>query len=164
MCRRVAAVRNYISEIIIASITRVGKISALRKTLKVTSNWSTLRRNTNCLRKEAMNGIQERWVELSTYWNVHCISLLSSTQLSCIPFIASFLKQLVFLCSVLQLLVTANIFPTSLILATLMMEVLLLSETSILTRAIRSYIPEDGILRSHRREILTYIALTAWVM
>jgi hypothetical protein len=39
------------------------------------------------------------------------------------------------------------------------------SETSVLTRATRHDIPEDGILYSHRRENLkSYIALTDWVL
>jgi hypothetical protein len=68
-----------------------------------------------------------------------------------------------FLRSVRRLLVTANVVPTSLILVTLMMEALSSSETSVLIRATRRNIPEDGIPHSHRREILkSYIALTAW--
>jgi hypothetical protein len=36
-------------------------------------------------------------------------------------------------------------------------------ETSALTRATRHYIPEDGILQSHRHKNLkSYIALTGW--
>jgi hypothetical protein len=47
----------------------------------------------------------------------------------------------------------------------MMMEALSSSETSVLTRATRHNIPEDGILHSHRRESLkSYIALTGWTL
>jgi hypothetical protein len=49
----------------------------------------------------------------------------------------------VFLCSVRRLLVTANVFPSSPILVTLIMEALRSSETSVLRRTARRNIPED---------------------
>jgi hypothetical protein len=45
----------------------------------------------------------------------------------------------VFLCSVLQLLVTANIVSSLLILSTLMMETICSSEASVLTRSTRHH-------------------------
>jgi hypothetical protein len=48
--------------------------------------------------------------------------------------------------SVLQLLVTANIVPSSLIIFTLMMEAIHCSEMSVITSVTRRHIPEDGII------------------
>jgi hypothetical protein len=48
----------------------------------------------------------------------------------------------------LQLLVTANVVSSLQIVSTLVMEVTLSSETSVLTRPKQHHIPEDGILVS----------------
>jgi hypothetical protein len=75
------------------------------------------------------------------------------------------LKNAVFWDVTLCGVVMANVVPSSPILVTLMMEALSSSETSVLTRATRRNIPEDGILHSHRRENLkSYIALTGWAL
>jgi hypothetical protein len=54
----------------------------------------------------------------------------------------------------LQILIIANVVPSSLLLPTLMMEATRSSETPVLTRAAWCNIPEDGIVHSHRRENL----------
>jgi hypothetical protein len=60
----------------------------------------------------------------------------------------------VVLSSVLQLLITANLVPSLLILSTLMMEVILSTITSVLKRATWRHITKDGILLSHGVEDL----------
>jgi hypothetical protein len=66
--------------------------------------------------------------------------------------------------SELRLLVTVKV-PGSPILVTMMIEVILSSETSVLTRAQLRNNPEDDILHSNRRENpKSYVALTGWAV
>jgi hypothetical protein len=61
--------------------------------------------------------------------------------------------------------VILNVIPRSPILFTLLMEAILSSETSVLIRASRRHIPEDGILHHHRSENLkSYIAINGWAL
>jgi hypothetical protein len=74
--------------------------------------------------------------------------------------IRELLSYYIFLHSVLRFLVIANVHRSP-ILVTMRIEAIRSSETSVLTRASRRNIPEDGSLHSHRRENLnSYIALT----
>jgi hypothetical protein len=57
----------------------------------------------------------------------------------------------IYLPSVLRLLLTANIVPSSPSLVALMMEAIRPFETSVLTGVTRRNIPEDHIFHSHRR-------------
>jgi hypothetical protein len=64
-----------------------------------------------------------------------------------------------------QLLITANVVPSSLMFLTLMIEAICSSETSLHTRATRRQILEDGMLHNHRREILKSCGeLTGWAL
>jgi hypothetical protein len=62
-------------------------------------------------------------------------------------------------------MVTANAVPCSAIPFTQMIKAVRYAEISVLKRATRRHIPEDGILRSHRSETLkSVIALTGWAL
>jgi hypothetical protein len=66
---------------------------------------------------------------------------------------------------VLRCLVNANVVPSSPIIVTLMMEAIRTSEISVITKVTQRNVSEDGILHSHRREILkSYLALIGWAV
>jgi hypothetical protein len=60
--------------------------------------------------------------------------------------------------------ITTNVVHSTLILLTLMIEVIRPSETSTLARTTRCYSPEDGILHSHRREYIKSYVTTDWAL
>jgi hypothetical protein len=72
---------------------------------------------------------------------------------------------ILFLRSILQLLLSVNVVPISLIIFNLMIEAIRSSQTSILTTVTRFNVPEDDILNSYRRENhKSYIAITGWTL
>jgi hypothetical protein len=82
-------------------------------------------------------GVSGRYIA-ATIINVKIISELGSLAVTI---------TLVFLRSMLQLLITVKVVPSSVILFTLMTETLRSSETTVLTRTTRCHIPEGGIVR-----------------
>jgi hypothetical protein len=64
--------------------------------------------------------------------------------------------QFVFLRRAIQLLVSTNVVPSSLILSTLMMEAISSSETFVLTKVARHHTPENGIF------LVTDVFLFLW--
>jgi hypothetical protein len=76
-----------------------------------------------------------------------------------------FSKHLSSFCSLFQLLVAANVVPSSLILVIPKIEAIISSEPSVLTTATRHNIPGNSILPSHRRESLkSYIGIIRWAL
>jgi hypothetical protein len=68
-------------------------------------------------------------------------------------------------CSMLRLLVIANVIPSSPILVILMMEAKCSSYTSVLTGASRHHIPKDGVHHGHRYgNLKSCIELIGWTL
>jgi hypothetical protein len=66
--------------------------------------------------------------------------------------------------SVLRLLLTANVVPTSPILIAMMMEAIRSSEAPVLTEATQQHIPEDFLHSHHLENLKSYRALTGWAL
>jgi hypothetical protein len=105
--------------------------------------------------KNAVSGMMRRVALVRTDFSEKCSASINKV----------IFDELVFPRNVLRLLVIANVVPSSPTLVILMMEALRSSEMSVLKRATRPHILEDGILHSHRREKLkSYIVLTGWTV
>jgi hypothetical protein len=89
------------------------------------------------------------------------LAVTSNGRILNLVFHTTLLSHFVFLRSVLRLLVTASVVPSSQILVTLMKEALSSSETLLLTRATRRNNQQDGILRRHRCENLNLTYMTS---
>jgi hypothetical protein len=103
-------------------VTEIGELEA---TSAVTSNQSTLRRNTMVF-----------------------IIIVSYLFIIVIFIIFKVIKYYIFLSSVLRLLVTAIVDPISLILFTLILGAIISSETSVHTIATLRSVPKDGMLHN----------------
>jgi hypothetical protein len=165
LLRRVALVRTDVSEEPGSSFIRVTTIGELGTTQAATSNRRTLRRNCKNRRFGGTYRLHHQGDKnrrtcrfLSPWWWRFLQEPHFITSHKAIFFLDARCEEIpsdvVFLCSMRRLLVTASVIPSSPILVTLMKEELSSSGTSVLTRATRRNPQEDTILHSHRRENL----------
>jgi hypothetical protein len=119
----------------IAYIIRMTRISELRTTLAVTSNYSTVRRSCGSCKNQRLGEIYPLHLQGQKNQRIRKVSCNKQN-----------LRRL------FQLLVVANVVPSLLIPLILMIEAICSSETSVITRPTLPYIPEDGILHSHLSE------------
>jgi hypothetical protein len=143
MLRHVALVITDISEELSASFIRMIRIGELGTMLAVTSNRCMLRRS---LHHQGDKNWWTRNCHPDDEASSHGTSVASYGYIPSSPILVTLMMEALSISSQRASVASYSYVPSSPILVTLMMEALSSSETSVLTRVTRRYIPEDAIL------------------